>query len=58
MENNGLGSLRISSLPRVPLDDLLAEAWKDPTPSSVLVTPFPDATGVTACAAGSDRVIG
>ena len=41
MENNGLGSLlRITSLPRVPLDDLIAQALRDPPSPSVLITLF------------------
>jgi hypothetical protein len=43
MEINGLGSLlRIASLPKTPLDELVAHALGDPAPASrfVLVTPF------------------
>ena len=43
METNGLGSLlRIASLEKVPLDDLIAQALEDSAakPPSVLVTPF------------------
>ena len=43
MEINGIGSLlRITSLSKVPLDDLLAQALEDsgPEPPSVLVTSF------------------
>jgi hypothetical protein len=52
METNGLGSLlRIASLSKVPLDDLLAQALEDsaPEPASVLVTPFLTRQEVAAC---------
>jgi hypothetical protein len=52
MEINGLGSfLRIASLLKVPLDDLLAQALTDsaPKPPSVLVTPFLTRQEVAAC---------
>jgi hypothetical protein len=52
METNGLGSLlRIASLSKVPLDDLLARALEDsaPEPGSVLVTPFLTRQEVAAC---------
>jgi hypothetical protein len=51
METNGLGSLlRIASLPKVPLDDLLAQALASASTSrSVLVTPFLTRQEVAAC---------
>jgi hypothetical protein len=52
METNGLGSLlRIASLSKVPLDDLLARALEDSAskPPSVLVTPFMTRQEVAAC---------
>ena len=52
METNGLGSLlRIASLSKVPLDDLLAQALEDsaPEPPSVLVTSFLTREEVAAC---------
>jgi hypothetical protein len=51
-ETNGLGSLlRIASLRKVPLDDLLAQALEDsaPRPPSVLVTTFLTRQEVVAC---------
>jgi hypothetical protein len=52
METNGLGSLlRIASLPKIPLDDLLAQALEvsASTSRSVLVTPFLTRREVAAC---------
>jgi len=52
METNGLGSLlRIASLSKIPLDDLLARALEDSAakPPSVLVTPFLTRQEVAAC---------
>ena len=52
MEINGLGSLlRIASLPKTPLDELIAHALENPAPesSSVLVTPFLTHAEVSWC---------
>jgi hypothetical protein len=52
METNALGSLlRIASLPKIPLDDLLAQALEvsASTSRSVLVTPFLTRQEVAAC---------
>ena len=52
MEINGIGSLlRITSLSKVPMDDLLAQALEDSAlePPFVLVTPFLTRHEVAAC---------
>jgi hypothetical protein len=52
METNALGSLlRIATLPKIPLDDLLAQALEvsASTSRSVLVTPFLTRQEVAAC---------
>jgi hypothetical protein len=50
MEINGLGSLlRIASLQKAPLDDLLAHVFEDLPSHSVLVTPFLTRDEVSTC---------
>jgi hypothetical protein len=58
MEINGLGSLlRIASLPKTPLDELVAHALEDPAPvsRSVLVTPFLTRAEVSRCLQRRDQ---
>jgi len=50
MEINGLGSLlRIASLPKAPLEDLLAHAFENLPSRFVLVTPFLTRDEVWTC---------
>ena len=60
MEINGLGSLlRIASLPKTPLDELVAYTLGDqpPVPPSVLVTPFLTRDEVSWCLSRRHEVL-